>query len=352
MFQRPKNGASQKTLLNIYSDNTILLSKQNPIKPKSDSVIRMMTWNIHYWSKIVANNDTDINDKTEKKEYANWEAILKDIVEINPDIACLQEVNYGKTKYINSDLNDELNKRGYIIISYCNTTSSWFEVPYGNIIIGRKGMNWCANAVKPCNIAPTIPQRNNVYKINSEGKSTKCFIETIYNNVKIICTHLDVYDNTGRIREKQIEELDQYIGSTCPTIIFGDFNLVNEQDYQSNQDDKDWYNYISTKLGMNGQAYDLIKSKGWVDSFDIVGTKPKYTTWNITRIDFIFLKNFKTVPNIDMTKLLDDCFVYYTTNSDHIQVIIDFSKSEFTKLSESPVSSTCNKVKIYPIEYQ
>lgn len=346
-FQRPTPEANQKNLLTLYESNNNLLSTQNPIKPKSDDIIRMMTWNVHYWSKIEANND----DSTKpSKESANYRAILNDINEIKPDIVCMQEVNYGKTNYIDADLNEELNKIGYILVSYCNTVPSWFVVPYGNAIIVKKDLGWCIPS--SCN---NVPQRNNVYRINSEGKSTKCYIETIYKNIKIICTHLDVYDNTGKIREKQIEELDNYIGNQCPTIIFGDFNLVCEDDYQSNDEDKNWYNYISKdpKLGMNGDAYKFIKSKGWIDSFDIKGTKPKYTTWNITRIDFIFFKNFDKIPNTNLSEFLDDSFVYYTSNSDHIPVIIDIKKSEIDKLSENSmlIENKCNRVKIYPIEY-
>ena len=345
-FKRPLPGAIQKTLLNLYESNNTLLAEQNPLKPKSDNVIRMMTWNVHYWSKIVANNDDGATEQS--KESANYKAILNDINEIKPDIICMQEVNYGKTAYFNADLNEELNKIGYMLVSYCNTVPSWFVVPYGNAIVVRKDLGWCDNTS-----CIQVPQRNNVYKNNSAGKSTKCYIEAIYKNIKIICTHLDVYDNTGKIREKQIDELNEYIGSHCPSIIFGDFNLVCEDDYKSNKIDKDWYNYISCdpKLGMNGDAYNFIKSKGWIDVFDIKGTKPKYTTWNITRIDFIFFKNFDKVPNIDLNELLDDCFVHYTTNSDHIPVIIDIKKSELTKVETNSTTSSCNMVKFYPINY-
>lgn len=229
-FQRPSPHANKKTLLNLYESNNTLLASQNPLKPKSEQVIRIMTWNVHYWAKIIANNDDGAIEQS--KETANYTAILNDINEIKPDIICMQEVNYGKTQYFHVDLNEELNKIGYILVTYCNTVPSWFVVPYGNAIIVRKDLGWCDNTS-----CIKVPQRNNVYKINSQGKSTKCYIESIYKNIKIICTHLDVYDNTGKIREKQIEELDEYIGSECPTIIFGDFNLVCEDDYKSNEID-------------------------------------------------------------------------------------------------------------------
>jgi len=340
-FIRPKPEDDKNTLLELYENNNVALKTQ--IKTKSSDVIRIMTWNIHYWSKIT-------KGKRDGIETPNFKEILNEIVEINPDIVCLQEVNYGKTKYINSDLQEELNSIGYILVSFCNTVGSWFVVPYGNAVIVKKDFLWCGD-----NDCISVPQRNNVFKVNSQGKSTKCFIETIYKNIKIICTHLDVYDKSGNIRKEQIEELDEYIGDSCPTIILGDFNLVNSNDYNGSDDDRAWYDYISTnpERGGNGEAYNLIKSKGWIDSFDIKGHIPKYTTWNSTRIDYIFFKNFNVInSSYEYNNLIKDSFVNYTTNSDHIPVIVDLFKSEINNIRcTSSIKDLCNKVKIYPIKY-
>ena len=344
-FERPSPAADQKELLNLYEKNNTNL--QTAIKVKNSDHIRIMTWNIHYWSKIVANNVP--NADKQAVESKNYKAIINEIVLINPDIVCMQEVNYGKTNYIDVDLNEELDKIGYILVSFCNTSPSWFVVPYGNAIIVRKDFLWCEGSPLSCN---TVGQRNNIYKNNSEGKSTKCYIETIYKNIKFICTHLDVYDNIGCVREAQINELDDYIGSTCPAIIFGDFNLISENDYKGNANDEAWYEHLKTR-GNNGNAFKLIKRKGWIDSFEIKGNKPPYTTWNSTRIDFIFFKNFDKISNIQLQDLIVDSFVHYTTNSDHIPIIVDLYKKVLSEISSNPLLQTekCGKVKFYPIIY-
>lgn len=346
-FVRPKPRDSQKTLLNLYEQNNNSL--KTGIKEKNPDHLRIMTWNVHYWSKIVADNSPEATK--EAKEYPNHRAILEEINLIKPDIVCMQEVNYGKTDYIDADLNEELGKIGYILVSFCNTTPSWFVVPYGNAIIVRKDLLWCGPNSNPlsCN---NVNQRNNIYKNNSQGKSTKCYIETIYKNIKFICTHLDVHDNTGVVREAQINELDEYIGTSCPTIIFGDFNLISENDYKETLVDSQWYEYLKTR-GNNGSAFNLIKSKGWVDSFEVKGTKPPYTTWNSTRVDFIFFKNFDKIPGINLQDLINDSFVFYTTNSDHIPVIVDLDKTIIENISTNSLVQTenCGKVKFYLINY-
>ena len=66
---------------------------------KDKDILRIMTYNVHFW--------TDVN------EIPNIDKILQDIKTINPDIVCLNEVTLGKTKYNNKDIIELFEKLHY-----------------------------------------------------------------------------------------------------------------------------------------------------------------------------------------------------------------------------------------------
>tara|TARA_B100000768_G_scaffold49738_1_gene48535 strand:- start:6076 stop:7785 length:1710 start_codon:yes stop_codon:yes gene_type:complete len=300
-------------LLELYDSNIKTYSKLNDeMIKKNESIVRIMTYNIHYWSKI----------NTEKQvEEPNHLKIINNLQIVNPDICCLQEVNFSKTQYITEDFRKAINNIGYELHSYCTTTPSWFKAPYGNAILIKTSLLE--------NLSPS--QKNNIYKNNSKGKSTKCFVEINLKNIRIICTHLDVHDKSGVVRIKQISELDNYTSDNKPTIFLGDFNLINEKD-SVNKESLDYLEKLKKNRGTNGMAYDFMKKLGWIDAFDINNTyKPPFTTWNLTRIDYIMFKN------IELSKLsnfVNKVGVYYSNESDHIPVFIDLNKTDLFSLEE------------------
>src|SRR2546425_13350751 len=66
----------------LYEKNQADNQRTNEKKSKA---IRVATFNVHYW--------TDLYDK------ASADKILSDLVKINADILCLQEVSFDRTRY-------------------------------------------------------------------------------------------------------------------------------------------------------------------------------------------------------------------------------------------------------------
>ncbi|ARF09405.1 exodeoxyribonuclease III [Indivirus ILV1] len=308
---------SAEGLLTRYAKNNELLNK--PVHVRNDNIFRLATYNVHYWSKISC-----CGDDKKKKEISNYNGILDIVREIDPDIICFQEVNYGKTKYITEDLNDALKNRNFKILSYCNTVPSWFDVPYGNAIaVNKRRTELYEDSHKK------VPQKNKIYE-NYSG-TTKCFIDIRIYGIRIICTHLDVHDNTGKVRMEQIRELNGYTNDGIPTIILGDFNLINVDDYN---DDQTYLNDLQTAAKnreeyISTEEYKLIKSLGWIDSFDVKGDKPLYTVWNSSRVDYIFFKNFNRQQ---LNDLIMGSYVHFTSESDHIPVFVDLDLNLLKKI--------------------
>ena len=89
---------------------------------------------------------------------------------------------------------------------------------------------------------------------------------------------------------------------------------------------------LKKNRGTNGMAYDFMKKLGWIDAFDINNTyKPPFTTWNLTRIDYIMFKNIELD---DLSKFVNKVGVYYSNESDHIPVFIDLNKTDLFSLEE------------------
>lgn len=314
---------TQGELFNLYNSNIDNFKKLNDtMVNKNEDDFRIMTYNIHYWAKKNA----------EYKDEPNHIGIINNIRAINPDICCLQEVNFAKTKYITTDFREAINEIGYELLTYCTTTPSWFKVPYGNAILIKKSL--LENL--------EFSQKNHIYQNNSKGKSTKCFVEINLSKIRIICTHLDVHDNSGIVRIKQISELDDYTSDNKPTIFLGDFNLINEND-ANNKSSIEYIEKLKRNRNINGMAYDYMKKLGWIDTFDIKPRyKPQFTTWNLTRIDYIMFKNIESAT---LTSDIKKAGVYYSNESDHIPVFIDldktvlFSDDELSKLISDDKSS-------------
>ncbi len=128
-----KNLAQSKKLdrqqkLKIFVDDVEKFQTENEkITPHfpSPQIIRIMTYNVHYW--------------TDPFEQPNFDNILKTIARINPDIVLLQEVSLGKTEFNQRDENEIINrfrKMDYIYggrNTFCKA-ASLYGAPFGNML--------------------------------------------------------------------------------------------------------------------------------------------------------------------------------------------------------------------------
>jgi hypothetical protein len=116
---KPTTGSIKDELIKIYLHNIKLGIENNYndlIKKNVDDKIRIMSWNVRYFTDV--NNNPTI-DK------------ISDVIkEISPDILCLQEATMGHSEYYpvgtkyHTDIRDYL--LDYELISFCNVVPSWY----------------------------------------------------------------------------------------------------------------------------------------------------------------------------------------------------------------------------------
>lgn len=325
-------------------------SHKKIVSNKHENSIRIMSYNVHFW--------TDVNEKD------NLVKICDTILELQPDIVCLQEVKATTIYTSKHKLLDE-----YEILSFCNVTPSWFSDIYGNMILINKlfkikikkssyseyySMNICGKTNK-CNLS----QFNNTYKslkccskhtpdklTLDSSDETRCFIKISLPSFDIICTHLEAYNTDKRIL--QLKELDEYI--TRETYILGDFNMINEaiypQSFKINYlDNASYERHKKISIG-----YDTIT--GFTDNIweNVSLTKPDFsldiTTWNGTAVDYIF----RVMPKKQKV-MIDELNVLYTSLLNTKTSLASFTKLEFGKLLFNNNNENITKINIFLHKY-
>lgn len=414
-------------LKRIYKNNIDIAANKLKLNdklksPKPDDKIRIMTWNVRYWTQI--NNSPSIS------------SITRTIDELSPDILCLQEVTVGHNKYYEKNINIGAELPNYELVSMCNNVPSWFSNIYGNSLFIKKSIIdnilninldsglariLCDYNHKKCffnqyaktyNYPKPIDNVIESNKINIFREETRCFVKIAFGTFDIYCTHLDAYDKTNR--RLQLDELNKTI--TRKSIILGDFNIVDTELYESADQlmsnyenvQKEW-NYVKNFIpnGLKNGNYDIKYIRDelkWIDAFDmsklmafekfsifnmvtmresdeyellmkntnsfeafkkflldeerdtfdisylhnilarifVTMTKPNFTTWTNTVVDYIFFTKHwiaDGTPNIEIIP-----YMHFNDFSDHIPIIIDFHDANVKLIEqlEKYVPSTSN----------
>jgi endonuclease/exonuclease/phosphatase family metal-dependent hydrolase len=322
-----------------YTDNIEKSKELNKnLKRDKENNIRIMTYNVHFW--------TDVNENN------SLHKILGDIKEINPDILCLNEVTLGKTKYNDEDIPELFEKlmynglnliesyENYELLSFCNITPSWYNTVYGNAVFIKKKIRKLIQKEflnkpkepysKICGMGNecTMGQYNHVYDdLNcckegssekfTNGKETRCFIKFSLPNFDIICTHLEANDTNKR--KLELQEIDKHISRT--TIILGDFNMISEKDYIQEVKNKWIDNEHYQKFKDTALGRQTIDDLGWKEIKNL--DKINMTVWNGTRVDYIFYKNiikyptfYREIVNLNLTDRTYKQYNYFFDNYD------------------------------------
>lgn len=326
--------------------------KKNTLSKCKQNEFRIATYNIHYFTDLYETIST----------YKN---ILKDIKKIDATVLGLQELivggivkindwsNNGKGLEVNiTNFFEQMQKLKYKKIIICNTVPSWFNSIYGNGLLVK-------NHICQDNICSKIDE--NIYTFKKSDKTcivsgetegsaeTRCFIKinVVYNKYTfyIYITHLDVASESERL--KQIKQIIQNasIHNKRNDVVFilGDFNTFDKNEMNNREKNKDevatnWKN--NNFMKNNGKVVDFIKKSNYFDCHS--KNSAKMTTWNNTRIDFIFCN-----------KKINGDFraeYYYTNSSDHIPVILTITpNTTFTKhiikaASSKKKNNICNLV--------
>lgn len=285
----PSITAMKKNFHKIYES-----SKAEENHSKSSNSVRIATYNVHYW--------TDLYEKP------SFDKILKDIAIINADILCLQEVSFDRTKFNPYNYDQLMGK--FRDMGYCDYVevygSQYLGSRFGNLILSRCKMDnklW-----------------GTLHKGNVKVRRGYCLASFKDLNVDVCCVHLDVFDESGDTRRKQLEEMLKLVSAPRENLIIcGDFNSIRKQDYEPKR-----LNTIINHDHLRGivtdtQTLQKLDELNYKTSFEHAQKKSDCTVWSCRAIDHIFLHSncpYKIVKSE----------VHYTINSDHFAIYADINK--------------------------
>ena len=309
------------------------LSKINEKKTQQlsekENKFRLCTYNIHYFTDLSENN--------------KYNEIIEDISKIDADVIGLQEFVLGNEIKINDNTTltsgnffNDMDNYEYYKSSVCNSVPSWYNSIYGNITLvknqvtchAQRGCELLCNKDRACEDLNeeiyTFPKATKTVRVSGshEGKKeTRCYIKiklTIHGkSIYIYNTHLDVASEDTRLGQiKEILKDTSKLPNNSIIFIMGDFNTINI----------DVEKKISSKF-IDGNKFlrengDVIKELLKEKFYDMHHENHHFTAWNNVKVDFIFC-------NINIPKKYITAEYLYTTNSDHIPVILSIKKDFF-----------------------
>ena len=246
-----------------------------------ETSIRFLTYNVHEWMN--------------RSEENTQEECIHAIIEINPDIVCLQEVTeqLPEALLLAYPYNYVINSEPYSDYTLYMTVLSKYPIIYSEKISLQS------------------------YDLNHINESRDCIHCTIdYNgrNIHVYNIHLSLdFD----IAIKQINDIYRIIKNRVNThiIIAGDFNHIDSNNYT-------WYElgflnknniYKNTPINLYTDIRHVMKIDEAPENFN----KIRYTVWSSRAVDFIF-------PNMGIFSYVYSGF-YYTTSSDHLPYFMDLS---------------------------
>jgi len=283
---------NEEELQDIYIK--YIKKNKTSIPPKPKSTVRVLSYNIH-------NGFYDVySDKN------NYYKVLDFITELNPDIIGFQELMWTEQVESKNKLMNDMTDIGYPYSVICKSLGT--EDYIGNGIFSK----YPISSTKHINLDKD--------PVNKEGRIGCIAIVKISNTVAftIVNTHLDVWDDSGKTRKKQLNKIINYLDKDDSIIIMGDFNTIRKEDYS-----KEYLNWLSANKSGRGNLYkaqqidfdtlDILNNNGYKDITDSTNDMISITTWSGKRVDYMYTKN------IDVKK----SFVLPIDLSDHFPLIGD-----------------------------
>jgi len=272
-------------------------NKLIPDLKKNENTIRIASYNVHYWTD-------PFDDKDNQKE------ILEVIKAINADVIILQEVALD-----NKETFDYFSKEEYQYQFFAKAAD--FYGGFGNLLLSKHPFQ--ENSAKQILFKDENKEKRTIAHavISLPGK----------NKISVYGTHLDVFDETGKVRAKQIKQLIEIItdDKNENILIAADFNETREKDYNYTINNKKVWDLVvadNKKRGVDPTPVEVARQlteAGFQDCFTHYGIiGPRFTVWSGTIVDFIYLGKNWNLPVIG-------CYTYYDAASDHLPIIMDVS---------------------------
>ncbi|AYV84130.1 MAG: exodeoxyribonuclease III [Hyperionvirus sp.] len=296
-----------------YIDTNLPKNSLTEMKNPAEE-FRLGTYNIHYFTDVWERENT-------------YTKILADVAAINADIIILEEIIIGGDVKIKEGLHvdvskiyDDLAKIGYPKTVICNTVPSWYNAMYGNMLAIKDNLITKCGADLLCKkydeTIYTFKKSTTTTTVSGlhEGTTeTRCYVyvKVPYKEsvLHIYGTHSDVASEDTRLAQityivNQIKT--NHTAKNDISFVLGDFNTIDRAQYTSNPE------IINNPfLATSGKLIAYLKEHGFIDLFE--PDPPQMTTWNNTRVDFIFCN--KKLTNYTKN-------VYYTKASDHLPIFI------------------------------
>ena len=265
---------------------------------RHQSNVRILTYNLH-----------GFKDQYKRKRL---DAIIEVIGTIDPDVVIFQEIYvYRQNEACNQhQLKELLEPFGLIHSSFSlsgiNAIFSKYQFESEEINLGRDPkLHLPRNA-----LIATFPTVD------------------VLNDLVIVGTHLDPFDETGSLRIKQMELILNYLNRLNNLsqkkqskeskiqrfIVAGDFNSLRRDDYteaewnQITQIDSE--RHVTTTT----DCVPLIEKNNFIDASTYCGKSIKVSVWANRRVDYIYGNNVKFVQVSELK----------TTHSDHYPIYADF----------------------------
>lgn len=269
------------------------LRLMNAIIPRNNEhTLRLVTWNVHEW-KTKEGNNSQID-------------IAETLHVIDGDIVGLQECS-GVTPL----------KTMRNLVS-CTADSGSYGEKLRNELLCKRGVQYGAT---------------NTFDIGHERCLSTSILYMFGKTLLVGVAHFDAYSERNRLENaknavKALEELGVKHG-TSNIILMGDFNSYRFDDYTEHNMQQ--LTAIKQPLAQGMNIFESIKyleQQGYQDTFvqrsqalNMPNILPRNTTYYGGRIDFIF-----THANFDHAHFrLSGCYVFFSTASDHVAVIADFT---------------------------
>ncbi len=288
MFPQPnKILGNKKGLIDSYFTQVSELENTDQLPTKNKDSFRFCSYNVRYF------------------EFKNYTSIhIKEFIDkILPDSFSLIEYNE------NSDRSFKCLK---------NYSSILFEqLPrYGIITFHPLKSGICTFQKKSC------LNQQRVVK-NNELRGFTHLKRQYYNtNINIITIHLDVTDETGGIRLKEIKEIHNYIidNQLKNVLIIGDFNEWDLDNKDSLYNDslvdfiqRTGLHHFSTKV------HRFLNSNNYINVFHMKNKYPRFSCWSGKLVDFCYL--FQPTWNRNLE--IENIYMPFVAYSDHLPIIVD-----------------------------